>query len=84
MAICAIQVKQSDGSYLFGPDPNASDLATCSYVVESGPDFGSSFFQMTASDGGTYSAAIVSVWIGAWIFKMLIKTLNGDRNDSES
>lgn len=83
MANCAVAVQQSDGSYFLNLDPSVSDLSTCQYVVQSGADMAGSLMFLSASDGATYSAAIVAVWIGAWVFKMLIKTLQGDTNESD-
>ena len=83
MATCAVAVIQSDGSYGLKLDPSITDVSTCSYVVQSGADVAGSLLMMSATDGATYSAAIVALWIGAWIFKMLIKTLQGDTNESQ-
>jgi hypothetical protein len=84
MTTCAVAVQQPDGAYVLQLAPSITDVSTCSYVVQSGADVAGSLLMMSAKDGATYSVAIVAMWSGAWIFKMLIKTLKGDSNESEN
>lgn len=35
-------------------------------------------FQLTAEEGGQIAVAIVGVWVVAWAFRMLIRTLHVD------
>lgn len=83
MSTCAVAVQQADGSYFLRLDPTVTDVSSCTYVVQSGADIGGSLLMMSANDGGLYSLAIFSVWATAWAFRMLIKTLQGDTNESD-
>ncbi|MBB5198952.1 hypothetical protein HNR39_000762 [Glaciimonas immobilis] len=83
MSTCAVAVQQADGSYLLQVDPTVTDVSSCTYVVQSGADIAGSLLLMSANDGATYSLAIFSVWVTAWAFRMFVRTLNGDQNDSE-
>jgi len=77
MAICAIALLQPDGSYLLALDPAATDLHTCSYVVQSGAELGNSIFSLSVEEGSLISAGIVSCWAVAWGIKLILNLLKG-------
>jgi hypothetical protein len=81
--ICATGVNQSDGTVLLVLNPSVTDVSTCQYVVQSGSDVAGSLLTMSAQTGGLYAAAMVSVWLIAWSFKALYKTLGVNSNESD-
>lgn len=77
MAACARAVQQADGSLALVLDPAATDLATCSYVVQSGPEVANNPFALSAQEGGAVSAAIIACWLAAYYAKALISVFKG-------
>lgn len=81
MAVCARGVQQSDGTVALVLDPLATNLATCTYVVQSGPDISNSFALMSAEDGAFFSAGLVTVWLTAYGIKSIINVIKGSENE---
>lgn len=82
MAACVKAVQQADGTLALQLDPTAQDLTTCSYVVESGAELSNSFLQMSASDGATYGAEVVSVWVAAFAVRAIVRVIHqGSSNE---
>lgn len=82
--ICATLIEQSDGSYLLGVDPSITDVSTCTYVVQSGSEVGNSLLNMSIDDGLQWSYAVFGLWAIAWACRMMISTLKGDSNESQT
>lgn len=82
MATCAVAVQQANGSYALFIDPSVTDVSTCSYVVQSGPDIANSLLTMSVQDGAIYGSAISGVFIAAWCFTAISRALKGGSNES--
>lgn len=80
MAVCARAVAQPDGSLVLVLDPQATNLATCTYVVQSGTDISNSFLLMSAEDGAFFSAGLVTVWLTAYGIRSIINVIKGSEN----
>lgn len=78
MAACVRAIQQPDGSMALALDPAATDLTACAYVVESGAELSNSFLQMSAADGATYGAEVVTVWFAAFAVRAIIEVLKGN------
>lgn len=77
MAACARAVPQADGSLALVLDPAAQDLATCAYVVQSGPEVANNPFALTAQEGGLASGGIIACWLAAYYLKALRSVFKG-------
>ena len=78
MAVCAV----NPGSGVVLSDM-ASLADACSGVVLLQPaDVPPNILAMDAETGALVSAAVASVWLGAWCFKALIRTLRDSDSDS--
>ena len=77
MPVCARAVPQPDGTLLLVLDPAATNLTTCAYVVETGPDISNSFLLMSAEDGGFFSAGLVTCWMTAYGIRSVISIVKG-------
>lgn len=84
MPVCAVPVKQADGSFLLGLDPSVTDSSTCPYVVETGGESGlSSLLSITASEAGLLSVAIASLWALAWGIRQLGKFISFEERSQD-
>jgi hypothetical protein len=81
MPTCVQAVQQADGSLALVLDPSATDVTTCSYVVQTGPEVASSLVALSVDDGALISASIVSVWAAAWGVRNLIDVVRGSSED---
>jgi hypothetical protein len=81
MPVCARTIQQQDGSLLLALDPLATDFTACAYVVESGTEFGNSFFRMSAEDGAVFSAGLISCWMLAFGVRSVISIIRGSTNE---
>jgi hypothetical protein len=70
-------VTNPDGSVTPG-DPR-TDYQNCEYVVMSGADWANSPWNMSATDGALISAAIVSVWMAAYVVRSVINVVKGSQ-----
>lgn len=84
MSVCARAIEQPDGSFLLGLDPSITDVSTCAYVVQSSSEVGNSLLNLSIDDGLQWSYAVFGLWAIAWAFKVVISTLKGNENVSES
>jgi hypothetical protein len=74
---------QGNGSAsAFAPmNPQPSDFSTCSYVLPSGGEVGSSFMSMTSDQGAQLAMAIAMIWAIGAIFRILIDLLRTSATD---
>lgn len=82
MAACARGVTQPDGTVLLVLDTTATDLSTCPYVVQSGPELANGLVSLSAEDGGYVSAAIVSVWVAAYGIRSVINVIRNKGSEA--
>lgn len=81
MPVCAQAVQQADGSLALVLDQTTTDVSTCAYVVQTGPEIASSLVAFSADDGAQVSAIIVSVWAAAWGVRVLIDVVRGSSDN---
>lgn len=82
MPACARAVQQADGSYALVLDPSATDLSTCSYVVQTGAELGNSLVSFSASDGALLSSGVIGCWVAAYGIRTVIEVIKGSTNES--
>ncbi len=75
MPACAKAVQQPDGSLVLVLDPLATNLTSCTYVVESGAELANSLLNLTAQDGGLYAGGIISCWCVAYGIRSIISII---------
>lgn len=75
MGLCA--VVDSNGS-VFVVDPQPVDTAACGLVIVSGLEAHSSPWALTLEQGSQVGGAILAVWALAFVFRVVIRSLNVD------
>lgn len=80
MPVCA-RVIVVDGENVLALSPAETNLATCAYVVESGPDLANSFLLLDAEGGAAFSAGVISCWMAAYGIRSIISVLKGSTNE---
>lgn len=78
MASCAKSVVV-DGNQFLALDPSQTNLATCSFVVQSGPE--ASLLTLSAEDGAIFSGGLISCWLAAWGIRQIISILRGSEHE---
>ncbi|HTD06234.1 hypothetical protein [Undibacterium sp.] len=82
MAICVSASTNPDGSLKLVPEPDKTDLSTCSYVLQSGAEVAeSSLANLTPAQGLEISMAVCALWALAWGIKQVANTLKGNANE---
>jgi hypothetical protein len=82
MPVCLVQ-QVADGPLY--PDPSVTDLATCSYVAESGVEYSqgwNALGSLSIEDASVIAPYIGVVWAVAWTFRAIAKTLNINESSS--
>lgn len=68
-------IEIEDG-YLIDIDPQPSDVSTCELVVAAPGEIASPWV-LTESQGAEVGVAILTLWAGAFVVRMLIRLLTG-------
>lgn len=58
-------------------DPYRSDVSKCEFVVTSGAEVANGLFSLSAADGAYLSAAIIGVWVAAYLIRSVIDVIKG-------
>lgn len=83
MAVCAQAVQQADGTLLLALDPTAKDLSTCPYVVQDGAmNAWQELGNLSIENAQTVGLMVGAVWATAFAFRVLIRTLAINQNES--
>jgi hypothetical protein len=81
MPVCLKVVQLADGNSVLVLDPTATNLTACTYVAETGAELGNSLFNLTAQDGGIWSAGVISVWMAAYGIRSLISIIRSSEHE---
>lgn len=77
MALC-VAVDPNGAVYVVDPQP--AETSGCGLVVVSGLEAGSSPWALTPEQGSEIGGAVLLVWALAYVFRILIRSLNVDEN----
>lgn len=83
MAVCARAVQQGDGTLLLALDPTAQDLSTCPYVVQDGTaNAWQELGNLSIENAHAIGLAVGAVWAVAFTFRVIIRSLSLNQNES--
>lgn len=77
MTVC-VQVDSNRVVYVVDPQP--VDTSACGFVLVSGHEANSSPWLLTVEQGSQVGSAILVVWALAFVFRVVIRSLNVDEN----
>lgn len=80
MPVCA-HVVNVNGVDLLALDAAQTNFATCTYVVETGPEVANSLAAMSPADGGLFAAGVISCWIVAFGIRSIATVIKGPQNE---